>query len=484
MVKSTSSFICQQCGYVAPSFLGKCPECGTWNSLVEEVISDRRYGISKKTRGQAELVKLSDIESNALDRLSSNIGEVDRVLGGGIVKGSVILLAGEPGIGKSTLLTQIALVFAGPTENIASQPRSLVRQRKRPAVEATSDTLSGEAPDHLGLTAFGGSFAHSNLNSTLYVAGEESPTQIKLRAERIKKGADILILNETSTEVIGKVLEEVKPALVIIDSIQTMELDNLDSPAGSISQVRESAYYLGKLAKKFHISIILVGHITKEGAIAGPKVLEHSVDVVLSLEGEASSPYRILRASKNRFGSVDEIGVFDMKESGLEQVSNPSKVFLNQKSNAPGSVVTSLLNGSRPVLVEIQALVTKTILPYPRRVANGIDFQRLQLLAAVISKRLNLNLFDKDIFVNVTGGIKISDTACDLAVCLAIISSIKDKPVSTKTVVFGEVGLLGELRTIQGIEKRAQEAKRLGFTKIISPDNAKNILEAMKKVLV
>ncbi len=432
MAKSSSSYVCQQCGYVSPNFLGKCPECGSWGSLVEQIQESRIKNLeSRRTGKKAQIIKLSDIEKEDLDRLSSNISEFDRVLGGGVVRGSVILLAGEPGIGKSTLLTQLALT----------------------------------------------------VSAALYVAGEESPTQIKLRAERIKKGADVLILNETRTEVIGKVLEEIKPGLVIIDSIQTLELDMLNSPTGSISQVRESAYYLGKVAKKLHIPIILVGHITKEGGIAGPKVLEHSVDVVLSLEGDPASPYRILRASKNRFGSIDEIGVFDMKESGLEEVSNPSKVFLDQKPNAPGSVVTSLLNGSRPVLVEIQALVTKTILPYPRRVANGIDIQRIQLLAAVISKRLNLNLFDKDIFVNVTGGIKISDTACDLAVCLAIISSIKDKPLSPKTVVFGEIGLLGEIRKIQGIEKRSQEAKKLGFTNIISLKNAKTLKEAISLAL-
>ncbi len=439
MAKTTSKFICQQCGYVAPQFLGKCPECGTWNSLVEEIQESRIK--NKESRDKAELIKLSDIESKSLDRLSSNIVEVDRVLGGGLVKGSIVLLSGEPGIGKSTLLTQIALTV----------------------------NSSGSVVDGSG---------------TLYVAGEESPSQIKLRVERIKKGADILILNETNTEVIGKVLEEITPGLVIIDSIQTLALDSLDSPAGSISQVRESAYFLTKLSKKLHIPIILVGHITKEGGIAGPKVLEHSVDVVLTLEGEAASPYRILRASKNRFGSIDEIGVFDMKESGMEEISNPSKVFLGEKVNAPGSVITSLLNGSRPVLVEIQALVSKTILPYPRRVANGIDIQRLQLLAAVISKRLNLNLFDKDIFVNVTGGINISDTASDLAVCLAIISSSKDKPISPKTVVYGEVGLLGELRQIQGGERRSKEAKKLGFTKIVSPENANNILQALNLTIV
>lgn len=456
MAKTTSRFICQQCGYVAPQFLGRCPECGTWNSLVEEVIRNTRYETSNTKTQPAELIKLSDIESRSLDRLSTGIGEVNRVLGGGVVKGSVILLSGEPGIGKSTLLTQLALTV--------NSLQLMVDSKKQ---KTTNNEL-----------------ITNNQSGTLYVAGEESPSQIKLRAERIKKGADILILNETRTEVIGKVLEEIKPSLVIIDSIQTLELYVLDSPAGSISQVRESAYYLQKLAKKLHIPIILVGHITKEGGIAGPKVLEHSVDVVLSLEGDPASPYRILRASKNRFGSIDEIGVFDMKETGLEEVSNPSKVFLDQKVNAPGSVVTSLLNGSRPVLVEIQALVTKTILPYPRRVANGIDINRLNLLIAVISKRLNLNLYDKDIFVNVTGGLKISDTASDLAVCLAIISSIKDKPVSLKSVVFGEAGLLGELRPIQGVEKRSQEAKRLGFTKIISPETAKNILEALKIALV
>ncbi len=411
--------------------MGKCPECGTWNSLVEQIQKSGNRIVNSKTTQKAEIVNLQKLENQDYQRISTKIEELDRVLGGGIVSGSVVLVAGDPGIGKSTLLTQLAL----------------------------------------------------NLEKTLYVAGEESAKQIKLRAERIKPKADLAALNEIDVDVIAGVIEEFKPSLAIIDSIQTLQTDDLNSVAGSVGQVRESAHRLQQLAKKLHIPIFLVGHVTKEGTIAGPKTLEHLVDVVLSLEGDSSNSTRILRANKNRFGATDEIGVFEMVEEGIKEIKNPSQFFLEQKVDAPGSVVVALLNGARPILVEIQALVTKSYLPVPRRAGFGVDLNRLQLLVAVLSKRLNLPLGDKDVFVNVTGGVKINEPAADLGVCMAIISSIKDQSIKPKTVFIGEVGLLGELRGVRGVEKRSNEAKKLGYINVISPEKNKSLQDVLKHSL-
>lgn len=429
MSRVSSTYICQQCGFQSPTFLGKCPECGTWNSLIEQISEHKGGKRGIRTVREAEIINLTDIEKKYSNRLSSGIDEFDRVLGGGIVTGSVVLVSGDPGIGKSTLLTQLAITFP----------------------------------------------------EALYVAGEESAHQIKLRTDRIKKDANLSLINETDIDMIIGAIEKMKPKIIIVDSIQALETEDLEAPAGSLSQVRECAYRLQKIAKKLHIPTFIIGHVTKEGFVAGPKTLEHMVDVVLSIEGDQFSQFRILRGSKNRFGPTDEVGIFEMDSGGIREVKNPSAVFLNSPSrNLAGSTITAVLTGLRIVLVEIQALVTKSNLSFPRRVGNGIDNNRLQLLVAVLSKRLNLPLFDKDIFVNITGGIKLSDTASDLAICMAIISSLKEITYSSKTVFIGEVGLLGELRSIREFNKRVTEAKRLGFKKIISFENAKSLFDALK----
>lgn len=436
MAKVSSLFVCQQCGYQSPSFLGRCPECGEWNSLVEETRNSKVEARKKiQVRSGVEVVNLATLVTANFDRLNSGIAEFDRVMGGGIVLGSLILISGDPGIGKSTLLTQVGL-----------------------------NVENARGP-------------------VLYVAGEESAAQIKLRVDRISKNANLAILNEVDVDVITSVIEQVKPKLVIIDSIQTLETSDLEAAPGSISQVRECANRLQKLSKNLHIPIILVGHVTKEGNLAGPKTLEHLVDVVISLEGDPNSNFRILRATKNRFGATDEVGIFEMEEGGMVEVKNPSKIFLEQKVDAPGSVVVASINGIRPLLVEIQALVTKSYLPSPRRSGTGVDLNRLQILVAVIQKRLGLPLFDQDIFVNVTGGLKITEPAADLGICLAVISSLKDKTIKSGTVFVGEVGLLGEVRAVRGLDKRLNEAKKLGFSEFITPEKIKSLSEAVRLTL-
>lgn len=426
MVKISSMYICQQCGFKSSQYLGKCPQCDSWNSLVEtveETVGNRQQATVKR----AEVISLKDVEKEKFQRKTTKIEEFDRVLGGGLVAGSLILVSGDPGIGKSTLLTQLAV----------------------------------------------------NLENTLYVAGEESARQIKIRAERIDPGADFKVLNETDIDVILQSIDNLQPALVIIDSIQTVESEQLSGIAGSVGQVRECAHRLQRLAKLTHIPIVLVGHVTKEGTVAGPKTLEHMVDVVLSLEGDVTNQFRILRGTKNRFGATDEVGVFEMEDKGMVEVKNPSKLFLDQRIIAPGSAVVPVLTGSRPILVEIQALVTKTTLPIPRRTGSGIDNNRLQLLVAVLQKRLGLTLFDQDIFVNVTGGLRVIEPAADLGICLAIVSSFKNQPLDPKSVFIGEVGLLGELRAVRSLDKRVSEAKKLGFTNIVSFEKIKTLSQVL-----
>ncbi|MDO8551646.1 MAG: DNA repair protein RadA [bacterium] len=447
MPKVTSKYVCQQCGYESTGYLGKCPNCGSWNSLVETVqaapSSREIYSASKTTP-----IKLVDVQTSSLTRLSTDLGELDRVLGGpaspdggqggGLVPGSVVLLAGEPGIGKSTLLLQVAA-------NVARK------------------------------------------GHVFYVSGEESPGQIKTRAERLGIGeADILFVNETNVEIVLATLDgsSPKPSLIIVDSIQTMYTSDLNGTAGSVGQVRESANKLLNFAKSNGIPMFLVGHVTKEGGIAGPMVLSHLVDTVLFFEGERYQSLRVLRGIKNRFGPTDELGVFSMEEKGLVGVDNPSAIFLTErKENVPGSVVTCVMEGSRPLLVEIQALVVPSNLPIPRRSTTGIDFNRLALLSAVLTRRLNYPLGTFDIFVNVAGGIKINEPAADLAICLAIASAFRDIPVEAKTCLIGEVGLLGEVRPVGQVKRREQEAKRLGFTKVITPENTPSLLEAVVKLL-
>lgn len=397
---------------------------------VEE--SHQQSAISRQIREKAEIVDLSKIQKTDYQRLSTKLEEFDRCLGGGVVPGSLVLISGDPGIGKSTLLTQLAL----------------------------------------------------NIKNTLYVAGEESAQQIKIRVDRMKPNASLTVLNEIDVDLICDLIKKTKPALAVIDSIQTLETADLESIAGSIGQVRESAQRLHEVAKSLHIPIFLVGHVTKEGSIAGPKTLEHMVDVVLSLEGDSNTQFRILRANKNRFGPTDEVGVFEMNDTGMMEVKNPSKLFLEQKVNAPGSAVVAILAGVRPLLVEIQALVTKSNLPSPRRMGSGVDNNRLQLLVAVLQKRLGLPLWDQDVFVNVTGGLKIFEPAADLGICLAIISSFKDKTIKERCVLIGEVGLLGELRTVRALDKRITEAKKLGFSNVISSEKGRSIASILKQAFV
>lgn len=469
MPKLHSLYICQQCGYRSSTYLGKCPQCDSWNSFVEsveEAIGNRRQGVGRKVVGRAEVVNLKDVEKAKYQRIKSGIGELDRVLGGGIVAGSVVLVSGDPGIGKSTLLTQLALNISENSEELREPEDQIIRRSDNP------EFRSSDYPNH-----------SESFRKCLYIAGEESPQQIKIRADRIKPGANLAVLNEIDVDLILQAIEDKKPSLVVVDSVQTLETQDLNSVAGSISQVRECAHRLHRVAKSMHIPIFLVGHVTKEGTVAGPRTLEHLVDVVLNLEGDVGNQFRILRAAKNRFGSTDEVGIFEMEESGMVEVKNPSKLFLDTKVDAPGSAVVAIMTGLRPLLVEIQALVTKTTLPVPRRTGSGVDNNRLQLLVAVLQKRLGLHLFDQDIFVNVTGGLKITEPTADLGICMAITSSLKDQIIIPKTVFMGEVGLLGELRNVRHLERRTQEAKKLGFERVISPESAKTLSQAIDRAI-
>ena len=427
-MKLRSSYVCQQCGYETPQWYGKCPNCAQWNTLIETVkeVAGGAKGNDMRTRPLAAIPqKLSQVRHIEKNRLKSAFGEFDRVVGGGIVPGSVTLLAGDPGIGKSTLLLHI-------------------------------------------LGSVGG----------LYVSGEESAEQVKLRAKRLGiDGENISILSETNAEnIVGALAALEEKSLVIVDSIQTLSSSDLEGMAGSVGQIRHSAEILIAAAKTQGIPMIIIGHVTKEGAIAGPKVLEHMVDAVLYLEGERFANARILRTLKNRFGAIEEVGIFEMAEEGLKEVSNPSALFLQDRvKNVPGSAVTVILEGTRPMLVEIQALVVPTQLAMPRRVASGIDYNRLQLLVAILSKRLNLPLGGFDVFVNVSGGLKIAEPAADLAIAMAIFSSFKNKALDPKAAAFGEVGLLGEVRRVGSEERRTKEARRLGFPVVYSPQTVKNL---------
>lgn len=438
MIKPKSVFVCQQCGAEFPKWLGKCTECGEWNSLVET----SRLTVSGTVTKEGPLVKpqkLSQIKSVKRFRLRTDISEFDRVLGGGVVPGSVVLVAGEPGIGKSTLALQAAAQIS--------------------------------------------KLKFQNSNMVLYVSGEESVEQIKIRAERLGvKNDNLLFLAETNVDMICTQIAELDPKIAIIDSVQTIWTGELTGTAGSVGQVRESAARLLKIGKDRRIPVFLIGHVTKAGAIAGPKVLEHMVDTVLYLEGERFSAARLLRTTKNRFGPTDEVGVFEMVDKGLREVANPSKLFLKERvKEVPGSVVTATIEGTRPVLVEIQALVVPTQLTMPRRVSQGIDYRRLQLIAAVLTKRLGLPLGGFDIYVNITGGFKIEEPAVDLGIALAMISSFKNIPLAAKTICFGEIGLLGEIRDVAQADKRKKEARRLGFTEIISPDKYRSIVQIAKQ---
>lgn len=420
-----SIFFCQNCGYESAKWMGKCPSCGKWNSMVEETVSTKQISAASKieTGKRAEPVSLSAISLKEENRIKSGINELDRVLGGGIVAGGLMLVGGDPGIGKSTLLLQLC-------------QRLSEKELK-----------------------------------VLYVSGEESLTQIKMRAERIGKFSDSLkLLCETDINTILSAVEKENPRLIIIDSIQTMYSEDASSSPGSVSQVREVTGILLKLAKTTQIPVFIIGHVTKEGNVAGPRVLEHMVDTVLYFEGDRHASYRVLRAVKNRFGSTNEIGVFEMHAEGLKEVPNPSEYMLDGRPDgASGSVVACSMEGTRPVMIEIQALVCRTNFGFPRRTANGTDFNRVNLLMAVLEKRGRMKLAECDAYVNITGGIRMTEPAVDLGIVTAIISSYRDTPIDNKLVVFGEVGLSGEIRSVSQAAQRIKEAAKLGFEKVMLP---------------
>ena len=451
MVKSTSQFICQQCGYSQVGWSGKCPECGSWGSLVETIAQRSNNKEQRKSGKIAEPISLASVSSKATSRISTRISELDRVLGGGLVPGQVVLIAGEPGIGKSTILLQLA--------------------------------------DKLG--------------DFLYVSGEESVSQIKIRADRLGiKSKSIQVLEETDVDGIVETVEQMNRKTgrpkndstvqrlinlsgIVIDSIQTMVTSDLSGMAGSVGQVRECAFRLVRLAKSQNIPIFMVGHVTKQGSVAGPAVLMHIVDTVLWFEGDKSLTLRLLRAVKNRFGPTDEVGVFEMEDKGLISVSDPEKLFLTlDKKTTPGSVLTSILQGTRPLLVEIQSLVVPTKMAFPKRIAQGVDVRRFELLLAVLQRRSGLPLYEFDCFVNIAGGITIkNDPSADLAICLSVASAYFDKTLPKGSIAIGEVGLLGDIREVIAQEKRTKEAKRLGYRVMITNREVRYLQEAIRKYL-
>jgi len=423
--KSKSKYVCQQCGFETLRWFGRCPECSEWNTFIEEV--EKAPLGKKKNKSEIQPQSLLKIESLAVERVDLGMSELNRVLGGGLVIGSIVLLAGDPGIGKSTLLLQAA------------------------------------------------NYVANNLAKVLYITGEESVQQIKMRAARLGLQAkNLYIWSETDLDLLEREIEEQKPSLAIVDSIQTVFCHELTSTLGSIGQIKEATGRLAALAKGLNIPLLIVGHVTKEGSIAGPRVLEHMVDAVLYFEGERHHQYRILRGIKNRFGSTFELGVFEMQNEGLVEVTNPSQAFLAERPvSSPGSVVLASIEGTRPLLVEIQALVSQSAFGQPRRVATGADYNRVNLLMAVLEKRVGLSLSQQDAYVNIVGGIKIQEPALDLAVAVALVSSLKNRPCIPNLVVMGEVGLTGEIRSIPFIEKRIHEAKKLGFSHCLIPYGSK-----------
>ena len=435
MSKHQTIYICKKCGAQEVKWSGRCFNCGSWGTLEEKTrnsnieIRNNVFKIQKKDIAE-KIVNFSGMKSQNVKRVKTGIEEFDRVLGGGIVPGAIILMAGEPGVGKSTLVAQAASTFP---------------------------------------------------QTTLYISGEESASQLKLRFDRLKlKTKNLKYLGETEAGMICAAIEEIKPALVIIDSIQTIHSDEIDSEPGTINQIKISTAKIADTAKEQNIPVIIIGHITKEGRIAGPKILEHIVDVVLNLEGERSGICRILRALKNRFGSTDEVGIFEMTEIGLKDVKNPSALFLEGRSNKPGSIVTCVLEGKRPILVEIQALLSRTNFRYPQRRSSGFDLNRLQIITTTLAKRVGLYLFKYDIHLNVVGGLKIKEPSADLAVGLAIASSYFNKSIAPDIVAFGEIGLGGEVRPVGDLEKRLKEVEKMGFKYVI----CNHISSLLKKSIV
>ncbi|MCR4617712.1 MAG: DNA repair protein RadA [Lachnospiraceae bacterium] len=440
--KMTTVYFCNECGYESSKWMGQCPACKQWNTFVEETVSKqdakKAGSLRAKSALNSEVVTLSEVTVGEDEKILTDIGELDRVLGGGIVPGSLVLVGGDPGIGKSTLLLQVC------------------------------HKLSAKNID------------------VLYVSGEESKVQIKLRADRIGKFSDKMsLLCETNLETIEDIIKQRKPGMVVIDSIQTMYSENVSSAPGSVSQVRETTAVLLQLAKGLGISIFIVGHVTKDGAVAGPRVLEHMVDTVLYFEGERHAAYRVLRGVKNRFGSTDEIGVFEMHSEGLLEVKNPSEYMLDGRpEGASGCIVTCSMEGTRPLLFEIQALVCRTNFGLPRRQAGGTDYNRVNLLMAVLEKRCGLKMGDCDAYVNITGGMKISEPAIDLGIVLSVVSSFRNKAINQKTVAFGEVGLSGEVRSVSMAKQRVAEAAKLGFEICIVPASCVNECRKVKGIEV
>ena len=448
MAKNKTVFVCSECGYESPKWMGKCPACNAWNSFYEEKVVSSSSSNSGKKKEISKPIELNKIEGKSESKISTGFNELDRVLGGGLVNGSLILLGGEPGIGKSTLILQIC-------NKIKTDGK------------------------------------------VLYISGEESGEQIKLRADRLSvKNDNLLFLSETNIENIEENILSINPKLVIIDSIQTMFSEEITSAPGSVSQVREITAKIMRTCKENSITTILIGHVTKDGNIAGPRVLEHMVDTVLYLEGERYFSYRMLRGVKNRFGSTNEIGMFEMGAEGLVEITDPSKVLISERDENPsGSIIVATMEGTRPLLVEFQALTTPTVFGMPRRTANGIDYNRLAVLIAVLEKKVGINLGNQDVYLNVVSGLKVNEPAIDLGIIAATVSSFKNIPINTDTVIVGEVGLTGEIRSVNLIDKRLKEAEKLGFKKCIIPESnrkllkenykldiigVKNIVEAMK----
>ena len=431
MAKNKTIFVCNECGYESAKWLGKCPACNSWNTFFEQKIVETKSSNNNLNDGKINTPqKLNSYVASEKVRTSTGFGELDRVLGGGLVKGSLILLGGEPEIGKSTLILQIC------------------------------DKVKGEG-------------------NVLYVSGEESAEQIKLRADRLGiNNEDILFLGETNIDIVTQSILNINPKLVIIDSIQTMYSEEITAAAGSVSQVREITSQIMRVCKSREITTIIIGHVTKDGTIAGPRVLEHMVDTVLYLEGERYFSYRILRGVKNRFGSTNEIGMFEMREEGMTEILNPSDVLISEREDNPaGSCVVSCIEGTRPILVELQALTAQTVFGYPKRTANGIDFNRLALLIAVMEKKAGLNLGNQDVYLNVVGGLKINEPSIDLGIILVTASIFRNIAISKDVVIMGEVGLTGEVRRINFIEKRLREAEKLGFKTCIIPESNKKVLK-------
>ena len=439
MAKAKKSiYFCQNCGHEESKWLGQCPMCREWNTFVEEKVTVSKGTAAKNTVREAEVVTLSSVSTDQEDRMQTEIEELDRVLGGGVVPGSLVLVGGDPGIGKSTLLLQVC-------KRLSDQGRKV-----------------------------------------LYISGEESLKQIKLRANRMGTFSEhLLLLCETNLETIRQVIEREHPAVAVIDSIQTMYSEEVTAAPGSVSQVREATNTLMQIAKGLNITIFIVGHVTKEGTVAGPRVLEHMVDTVLYFEGDRHASYRILRGVKNRFGSTNEIGVFEMRETGLEEVPNPSEYMLNGRpEDASGSVVACSMEGTRPILMEIQALVCRSNFGMPRRTAAGTDYNRVNLLMAVLEKRVGLPLSNYDAYINIAGGIRMNEPAIDLGIVMAIVSSYKNQSISPGTIVFGEVGLSGEVRAVSMPEQRVAEARKLGFKTCIMPQVSKDMLKKMEGIEV